>query len=198
MIHQKMTGNVSLRGGKRKLMKKTVLGLTVAGVLLLAPLHTATATVIEYEAIDLPDVNSGEDLWQYRYQVSQVTFPKYGFDIFFNLANGYQFDDLKEHPAPNLAWDVVLLPPDSLLPHDGRYDAMASVDNPSLTDFFTLNFVRRGSGTPGSQWFEVFDEHFQVLEGNWTIPLNGAIPEPGVFWLLGMGLLGLTWLRTKQ
>ena len=94
MIHQKMTGNVSLGGGKRKLMKKTVLGLTVAGVLLLAPLHTATATVIEYEAIDLPDVNSGEDLWQYRYQVSQVTFPKYGFDIFFNLANGYQFNDL--------------------------------------------------------------------------------------------------------
>jgi len=186
------------------MIKKTVLGLMALTTLLLAPLHTATATVIKYEAIDLPDVNSGEDLWQYRYQVSQFNFPQeWGFDIFFDLADSYLAGDLLEPllpPTPD--WDVLPIQPDPGLPDNGRYDAMAVVDNPSLNGCFTQTFIWHGQGPPGAQRFEVFNA-FQVQALGTTTPANFtcpavAAPEPGVFWLLGMGLLGLVWSRTKQ
>ena len=35
-----------------------------------------------------------EDLWRYRYQVSVQNFlTDFGFDIFFDVADGYLFDD---------------------------------------------------------------------------------------------------------
>ena len=144
-------------------MKKTVLGLTVAGVLLLAPLSPVAATPlikIEYQVIDLPNTSAG-DIWQYQYQVSQFNFPSGGgFDIFFDLDDGYLAGDLLEPLLPpNPDWSVLALQPDPLLPDDGRYDALARVNNPSLNGCFTqtsrLKIVLHPAGqVPAYQFFE--------------------------------------------
>ena len=184
-------------------MKKTVLGLTAAGALLLAPLSPVAATpLIEYQVLDLPNTSAG-DVWQYQYQVSQFDFPQdWGFDIFFLLAQGYQPDDLLKSLSPNPDWDVLLLKPDPGLPDNSRYDAVALVNKPSLNDCFTQTVIWRRQGTtPGAQQFEVFDAALQVRESGTTVLANFTCPaveapEPGMLWLLGLGLLGLAWSRT--
>lgn len=78
------------------------------------------ATTIRYEATNLADVNAGEDLWRYRYQVSDQSFlADFGFDIFFDVADGYVFGDLRVPTTSNPDWDVVSIQPDPALPHDG-------------------------------------------------------------------------------
>ena len=181
-------------------MKKIVLSLVAACTLLVALLRVAEATTIRYEAINLPDNTPGEDLWQYRYQVSQFTFLlDYGFDILFEVAEGYRFGDLVDPQPPNANWDVMAIQADPNVPDPGRYEAIALIDQASLADFFTLNFIwRGGSGVPGSQRFEVFEilnNNFVVQERGRTIPLTQPIPEPDVLGLVGIGLLGLSGLR---
>jgi hypothetical protein len=162
----------------------------------------ARATTIRYQATDLTDVVAGEDRWKYRYQVSDFAYPAgYGFDIFFRKVDGFRFGDLENPPpAPNGDWDVITIQPDPLLPDDGRYDAVALVDNPSLADFFTVQFVWRGAGKPGSQKFEVFDGGFAVLQTGQTIPLDQTVPEPGTLGLAAVGAGGLLtgWGRRRS
>ena len=161
---------------------------------------TARATTITYEATDLADITPGEDLWQYRYLVSGVTFPLgSGFDIFFPLANGFLAGDLTNTPSPNADWDTIALQPDPGLLDDGRYDALALVNNASLADAFVMDFVWRGTGAPGSQRFEIFDDTFAVIDEGITSPAGGTpVPEPGTLTLLvGPGLLGWVWLRRQ-
>jgi len=204
MILKGLAGKVILGGGERKLMKKTVFGLTVAGVLLLAPLSpVAATTLIEYQVLDLPNTSAG-DVWQYQYQVSQFDFPKnWGFDIFFLLGQGYQPGDLLESLSPNHDWDVLLLKPDPGLPDDSRYDAVALINSPSLSSCFTQTIIWRGTGTPGRQPFEIFDASYKVIESGqteaatFTCPAVVETPEPSLLWLLGAGLLGLAWSRPK-
>jgi hypothetical protein len=160
----------------------------------------ALATTIRYQATDLADVVAGEDLWEYRYQVSGFASPAYGFDIFFPVDDGFLYGDLQASTA-HRDWDVLLIQPDPLLPDDGRYDAVASVANPSLADFFTVQFLWRKVGTtPDSQRFEIFDNGLAVLQTGWTIPLDQTVPEPGTLGLAAVGAGGLLagWRRRRS
>lgn len=155
--------------------------------------------------VDLADPDPSQDLWQYQYQVSPFNFPQdWGFDIFFPLAQGYEWGDLLELRPANPDWSVAAFQPDPLLPNDGWYEAIARAPNPSLSGCFTQTVVWRGQGTPGAQQFEVFDENFQVqslesgatISAGFTCPVVAA-PEPGLLELVGIGLLGLAWSRMK-
>ncbi len=151
------------------------------------PLNAAN---IFYEAVDLTDTTPGEDLWKYNYTVSNHSFDMdFGFSVFFNPSN-YVF---LEDPAPfvNSAWDILILQPDTLLPGDGVYDALALVNNPSLLDTFSLSFVWLGTGTPGSQSFELYDNAYNVTEAGITRSNSTNVPEPTTIFLLGSGVLAL-------
>lgn len=149
----------------------SVLGAALACVALLftAP-ATAHAASIEYRAIDLPDATPGEDLWEYRYTLSGVSLLSgQGFDVYFAVANGFLFRDLVDPQlGPSSDWDVLAIQPDPGLSFDGLFDAVALVDAPSLSVDFISTFIWGGTGTPGAQRFEVFDEQLQVIESGTT------------------------------
>jgi hypothetical protein len=149
------------------------------------------ATTIRYEATDLADIDAGEDIWRYRYQVSDRSFlTDFGFDIYFEVANGHLFGDLNTPTTSNSGWDIVSIQPDPALPHDGFLDALALADGPSLTDSFFIDFIWRGVGSPASQRFEVFDASLNVIESGRTIPFGQTgVPEPTTAWLALLGLV---------
>jgi hypothetical protein len=143
---------------------------TIAGLMLAA--SASAGTTIHFTVTDLPDVNPGEDLWQYRYSVSGVSFLSgQGFDIAFAVGDGFQFGDLvPPQSAPTADFDVMAIQPDPSIPADGLFDAVAQVDSPSLTDDFVSTFIWRGTGTPGAQTFTLFDTDFSVFETGTTVP----------------------------
>ena len=156
----------------------------------------AAAIVIQFQATDL-----GQDLWKYDYFVSGFDFAvDGGFSIFFNPL---QYKDLHAslpdaNPAPNSTsdshWDVVLVPPQPLIPADGAYDALALVDHASLEGPFSVSFTWLGPDTPGSQRFERY--HLGGVRGDMpmidgsgqTSALENPVPEPSTLLLMGSGL----------
>ncbi|PIE61837.1 MAG: hypothetical protein CSA29_01155 [Desulfobacterales bacterium] len=174
-------------------MKKKYLSILTVGLLTLGIAGLANATAISYTATDLADINSGEDLWQYTYSVSDNTFAAdTGFTIYFDLGLYDFLDPLTT--APNTDWDVLTWNPDSSLPDDGAYDAYALVDNASLADMFTVSFAWLGGGAgPISQYFEVYDGlTWSVLEDGFTSSgVAAPVPEPATMFLFGTGLVGL-------
>ena len=181
-------------------MKKMYLPVILTGLLILWEAGIANAISIDFTATDLADVNPGEDLWQYSYTVSDHTFAAdTGFTIYFDLGL-YDFLD-PAPPAPNSDWDVTTWNPDPSLPDDGAYDAYALVDNASLADIFTVNFVwLGGSSGPGPQSFEVYDGiTWSILENGSTNPGAAPVPEPATMFLFGTGLAGFigTTIRKK-
>lgn len=162
------------------------------------------ATTIEYRATDLTDLVVDEDLWRYEYRVSgRSFFVDLGFDVYFPVAGGFQFEDLGQALPANADWDVFDLQPDAALPADGAYDALALVDAASLAGFFSIDFIWRGTGAPGSQPFEIFDAStpgaFSILEAGRTVPLRdgGQVPTPGSLGLLLGGLAVMGALRRR-
>jgi len=148
---------------------------------------SAGATSIQYQATEL---SASQNTWEYTYAVSGFVFPvNSGFSVHFDptlysmLAN--------PPPAVNSDWNVISLQPDSNLPADGLYDALALKDSASLQNPFTVSFVWKGAPgtTPGVQVFDVnqFDTNgnlIQQLETGTTTP----VPEPDSVTLIGIGL----------
>jgi hypothetical protein len=173
---------------KRFSRAATLLALILAG---LSPWSAAQATTIEYVATNLTDVTPGEDLWRYDYRVSGRSFLQFQFfDIYFQPT---LFAALASQSSANSDWDAAILQqptPGNLPPFDrGMFDAFALVDNASLTGMFSVSFIYLGSGSPGSQPFEIFDAGSNLLETGMTSVPGGAIPEPSTLALLAGGLL---------
>ena len=150
------------------------------------------ATTITYVANDLADTTTGEDLWQVDYSVSNYDFDtNSGFQIFFEYG-------LYEKITPFSAssdWDPIAWDPELVFgfPDDGVYDALALVDDASLADVFSVQFIWLGQNNPGSQSFEVYDAMFAVTDFGDTAP----VPEPGTFFLFSIGLLGIAHFNRK-
>ena len=151
----------------------------------------ARAASITYQVADLPDSAPGEDLWQYTYGLSGAALAAgQGFDVFFAVADGFEFGDLVgPQTGPDPDWDVLAIQADPGLGADGLFDAVALVDDPPLAGTFTSTFIWRGAGAPGAQHFELFDEQLQVTESGTTRPM--PVPEPSACLPAALVWLGL-------
>ena len=151
----------------------------------------AEAAIITYEATDLTDVNIGEDLWQYRYTVSEQTFSQeHGLSIYFDLGQYAQLEAIQPGAYPD--WDLMTFQPDpNTLPSDGVFDALALVDSASLIDPFVVNFVWLGNDDPGAQAFEIYGLNWEILETGHTSP----VPLPSTLALCLFGFCVLGWRR---
>lgn len=168
--------------------------------LLLAVLSPGVrATWIFYETADLADTTPGQDLWQYRYGLSGLPSLAVGFDVYFSLDDGFLHGDLSNPAGPNGDWDALVIQPDPGLPADGFFDAAKLVASPQLPTFpktyFSVDFIWRGPGVPGSQDFEIYDTDFAVIDSGRTTPFTQGVPEPIVPVLLLAGGFGLTAAR---
>lgn len=154
----------------------------------------ASSAVISYTAVDVSDVTVGEDLWRYDYAVSGASFGSFeGFSLRFDPA---LYGALEDPPvSPSGDWFVSVVQPDAGLPADGIYNALALVDGASLADVFSVSFVWLGTGTPGAQAFELYDDSFSVTETGRTRAPGVSVPEPAAVLLLGFCVLGLAGAR---
>lgn len=147
----------------------------------------ANAANFHYQAADLTDTTASEDLWQYTYTVSDHSFSMdSGFVIFFDP---FLYSTLQNpSPAVNSNWDILVIDPNAFAPEDGTFDALSQVDNPSLNDSFSIDFIWLGGGNPGSQSFEVYDPAFNVVDSGSTFNTTTQVPEPPASLLLIGGL----------
>lgn len=155
------------------LFPRTTRSFTAFLLILSAFTCSSPAALITFGASNLADTTPGQDLWEYTYQVGLANFGAgEGFAVNFNR-NLYT---LLQSPPPvvNGDWDALTIQPDLTLHSDGFYDALALRDDPSLADPFLVRFVWLGSGVPGTQPFNVYDQDFSVISQGQTAP----IPEP--------------------
>ena len=175
-------------------MKRFAFAVLMIGflTLLLFPVGKSHAIQISYQAVNLADTTPGEDLWQYSYTVGDYSFDMdYGFTIYFDYL---LYSDLEDPPPyVNDDWEPIVWQPDTGIPDDGAYDALALEDGASLANPFLVSFVWLGSGIPGSQFFEVYDPGFNTIGSGETAP----VPEPATLLLVGSGLLCLAGLRKR-
>lgn len=170
------------------------------GLLLVLWSFNSQGSAIYYDAIDLPDVTIGDDLWQYQYQITGANFQQdQGFDIFFPVNEGYQDGDLMIPTAANGDWFMQAYQPDSLLPHDGFLDGQSLKDNSSLQGYFYIDFIWRGQGTPGKQDYEFYSANFDLINNGQTQPFpNSSVPEPKALLLMLLGLGGFFGFRATR
>lgn len=144
---------------------------------------------------DLPDTVVGQDLWRYTYSLIGFNFQAgQGFSVFFN----YQLYTNLSNPQPAASpdWNAIAVQPDLILNQDGYYDALASINAPSLAGTFSVDVIWLGQGLPGtSQPFYTYDVNFQPLITGVTT--EGAVPEPGSIFLSFLGA-GVLWAGARK
>ena len=174
-------------------MELTYFRKTVSAFSLLCIGSAANAANINYKATNLPDINVGEDLWEYTYTVSNHLFNTInGFSIFFNPQDYSNLAD--PAPAVNTDWDIAVFQPDNALPDDGIYDALSLTNGASLADSFTVSFIYTGNASPGIQPYEIFDDTFNIVASG----LTTTVPVPTSLLLLASGLMGISGFNKKR
>jgi hypothetical protein len=174
-------------------MKSYVRALAALVALVCAP--AAHATLITYSATNVADAT-----WRFDYSIANDTLssPIEEVTIYFGLG---LFSNLQVSGSP-LTWDSIVIQPDELIPSDGFFDSLAldrALSPGDTLSGFSVLFDFLGTGTPGSQRFEVVNPtSFLVIDSGVTSAPPTAVPEPSSLALLFLGLLAASFLRRKR
>lgn len=170
-------------------MKKTFFVGLICGFLVAGSVFGSSVTQISYTATDL-----GSDRWQYTYDVTNIGLEEEieEFTIWFGLGSYYNLTVETSDP-PASSWDEIVWQPEEGL-GDGGYDAVArnlNIGVGETVSSFIVSFDWLGSGTPGSQFYEIINPtDFTTIDSGFTVP------EPTSIVLIGLGSLFL--LRRKR
>lgn len=124
------------------------------------------------------------------------------FTIFFDST---LYQNLVVSAAPQ-DWDPLVIQPDSGIPSNGFFDALALIDGispaTSLGGFAVL-FDFLGTGSPGAQRFDIVDPTtFVTLQTGFTsaasvVPPTSDVSEPSALALAGLALALLLGFRSR-
>jgi hypothetical protein len=161
------------------------------------------AGTVSYDFSTLPyaapqDAPAGSSMLQVTYLLSNFTFEaNQELDIEFDPT---LYSTMSNGQAPS-GFAVTLFQPDNPPGAPGDFSALALTNGPSVSGSFSVDVVYFGSGQPGPQSYTVnqFDN-----QGNFVATVDSGytgladntagVPEPGSFWLGGMGLMiGAAW-----
>jgi hypothetical protein len=166
--------------------------LLILSLVLVCP-ALVSATTVYYTAVNLNDTIPGQDRWEYRYTLSAFSaVPDAGFTMYFDPA---LYADLQNPIVPE-NWNYNLAQPDTTWTFDGVFDAEALTAG-AATAPFSIDFTWLGTGTPGSQPFDIY----QLDDaGDLTSLQSGmsTVPEPATALLLASGLAALSIIRRKR
>jgi hypothetical protein len=155
------------------MMKSSVMATFLAAVTLGSAAHSQVA----YTATDI----SG-NTWQYSYTLTNGLVPgNIGeLTVFFSVG---LYSNLASPASPG-NWSPIVVQPDASLPQDGFYDVQALdaglAPGQSVSEF-TVDFTWLGTGTPGSQLFNIVNpvDYSTQYAGNTTLagPPTQSAPE---------------------
>ena len=162
-------------------------------VLFFAPPAIADGISVQYTTINL-----GSSTWQYNYTLQGSFLANWGVALYFPTpAYGGPITDLGTGGSD---WLTFAFQPDPTIPAAGEFDIVGLVDNPYLGSTFDVTFLWNGTGTPGSQSFDLFDftNGAELLaSGNTTAA--AAVAEPSSLTLmLFAGLAFVTGLMIRR
>lgn len=157
----------------------TGLARLVAGSALLCAMAVhAAAPAVSYRALDLADTTAGQDLWQIDFTVTGGLALFESVNILFDAASYAGIGVL----GGDARLSIQAIDPLPALPADGSLTLTATEAVPSPV-FASAQVVWSGTGTPGSQAFEVLDDQFNVTATGMT----SAVPEPSAWLLWALG-----------
>lgn len=172
-------------------MKRTRVGL---GLLLAFLVHTSHADTINFTVENL-----GGNSWQYNYTVENTGTNTIGlFSVLFDL---FLYENLAVTASP-ADWDSIVFQPDPGLPDDGIFDTLAlglGIAPGAMQGGFSVSFDFLGTGTPGEQFFDIFDSDFRIVFSGETTAIDSVpVPEPTSLALFAVGLLLVTTLTRRR
>jgi hypothetical protein len=169
-------------------------------VLSLLVLFFASPAVADGVSVQFTAINLGSGTWQYDYTLQGSFSANWGVAIYFPTPD-YAGGSITDLGTGSSDWLTFPLQADPTLPAPGEYDIDALVDNPSLSSVFDVTFQWNGTGTPGTQAFNLYDfSNGAVLlsSGNTTAAV-GAVPEPTpLLLMLFAGFAYLTGLTVRR
>jgi hypothetical protein len=107
-------------------------------------------------SVDFTAISLGSGTWQYDYTLQFFFSTNWGVAIYFPTPD-YVGGSISDLGTGSSDWLTFAFQSDPTIPAPGEYDIVALVDNPSLGSVFDVTFQWNGTGTPGTQAFDLFD-----------------------------------------
>ncbi len=166
---------------------RSILGALAAG-LVLAVASTGAAAGVTYEVVDIADPVGAPDTVRINYRIDTGTPAWYGYTLYFDpaLYAGLEAD-------AGASWFATIAQPDPAAPLPGLVNLLALQDIAAGAEFSVLS-TWLGTGRPGAQPYELFDDTFNIVGGGVT----QAVPEPASATLLIAGLAVLLRYRYRR
>ncbi len=161
-------------------------------VLLLASPAFADGVSVQYTAINL-----GSGTWQYDYTLQGSLLANWGVAIYFPTP-AYGGGSITDLGTGSSDWLTFPFQADPTIPAPGEYDIVALIDNPSLSSVFGVTFQWNGSGTPGTQAFDLFDYTngaALLASGNTTATTTLEPSTPMLMLFAGLAYLTVLMIR---
>lgn len=152
------------------------------------------ATSINYQLASL-----GNNEWEYSYSLhNNLAEDISEFTIYFDR-NFYSHIVATATPP---GWDSITIQPDNNIPANGFFDSLALLNGISpgqQLSGFSVRFNYLANSTPGTQFFEILNSNFDVIDSGTTKlfrnPDTASVPEPNMFFTFFLGVIFLLLIR---